>query len=1050
MEMLVEDGIYYVVVEGISRSYELDILPESRSFQNKGATYTHVIKQLVQGHPKGDAQNEATEPGATIGELIVQYQETNWQFMKRLASRVGTVILPDLVMDAPRIYFGVPDLSWGKDMKAYSYTMMQDMGSYLSYQAQAAGNESLRLLEADCIQYQVKSKYHYQVGENVGFKRQIWVIYGSMITYDQGSIQYEYILVQRKAVRRKSKLNQAIQGVALEGKVVSRANNMVKVHLDIDALHDEAGNWWFPYSAEGNNIFHSLPDEGAKVKVYFPSGIEKQAIAVNSARGASEEMISRTVFQKPTTKVFHIPGNTKMELGENGVLFKKDTVKINLEGGNIQVEASEDLLINVKELKLNGQKEKKPEENTNQSNAAALLPRSIKLTAKNLIAMQVQMDQYILITNSFVGIRSKKIDFNKVDIPFVDMLAEDELKELYVEELFKQDKNLVREIQQEKWNEKKKKKEKEFKYLDPVEVSGEEIKAELRARVNEDPAAIKNAKARLGKKDQNELQAKYLSRGKQESAAKSEEKSEEELTVIKNNYVTRYNQTNKLMSASYGMQNAKTEEDRAKAYSEYTQVFEEMQKSGLFANDAEGKDELSKYFSKNVPEMLYYSRFNFERIVISGQYGSVLMGVFFVATGIIAIVASAPSAGNSVILWSLMVGDVVWSAGQMYVSLEKLDDLGKGYANTEPEIFGLNQSDLDNLGLLLTALNLSILAKHGVTKLLDSATDANRIKLLEGISFKEAWPNLKQNLNKNLKEFFENLKKRRIGTSGAKSALEPKLEKYVKDSFEGIGKEAQDNFNKYLRENVWCDETLSNADKIEIMKANFDKLTPEQRINFNVSNEVRVLKNVDFSNWGEWPDIDWPSFPGLRKDTAIGVYNKETGEILIPRNLDRIGSPYGNNLGIVEHGQHATQNERSICYIENEYARNNYHFDKTYYKDAIDAIKDFSISNPKKSVNKINSIIDQLNKSNGTAKPHITENTIANWYSQYKSFQSKPELIDLCNERGIDSTYGVIGEAAPWNINGEVITKGGAGQLNTPINVKALEDIGIIHHTGGW
>lgn len=123
---------------------------------------------------------------------------------------------------------------------------------------------------------------------------------------------------------------------------------------------------------------------------------------------------------------------------------------------------------------------------------------------------------------------------------------------------------------------------------------------------------------------------------------------------------------------------------------------------------------------------------------------------------------------------------------------------------------------------------------------------------------------------------------------------------------------------------------------------------------------------------------------------------------------------------------------------------------KLTIKDAIDAIKDFSISNPKKSVNKINSIIDQLNKSNGTAKPHITENTIANWYSQYKSFQSKPELIDLCNERGIDSTYGVIGEAAPWNINGEVITKGGAGQLNTPINVKALEDIGIIHHTGGW
>ena len=68
------------------------------------------------------------------------------------------------------------------------------------------------------------------------------------------------------------------------------------------------------------------------------------------------------------------------------------------------------------------------------------------------------------------------------------------------------------------------------------------------------------------------------------------------------------------------------------------------------------------------------------------------------------------------------------------------------------------------------------------------------------------------------------------GTNGGnkvESTLDPRLQKYVCDSFEGVGKEAQDNFNNYLRENVWCDETLSNREKIDIMKANFDKLTPE-------------------------------------------------------------------------------------------------------------------------------------------------------------------------------------------------------------------------------
>ncbi|URZ18372.1 T7SS effector LXG polymorphic toxin [Clostridium felsineum] len=289
-----------------------------------------------------------------------------------------------------------------------------------------------------------------------------------------------------------------------------------------------------------------------------------------------------------------------------------------------------------------------------------------------------------------------------------------------------------------------------------------------------------------------------------------------------------------------------------------------------------------------------------------------------------------------------------------------------------------------------------------------------------------------------------------VEVSDYENTLEPKLGKYVQDSFEGIGKEAQDNFNKYLRENIWCDETLSNAEKIDIMKANFDKLTPEQKINFNVSNEVKVLKNPNYSNWGEWPDIDWPDFPGLNKDTAKSVYNEATGKIEISSDLDRLGSPYGNNLGVVKDGYHCTQDERSICYIENEYARNGYKFDGTYYKDAIDAIKDFDIDNLEKPVNKINSIIEIQNKINGTNLSKVDAGDIVLWKDDYTKFQNNPNLIELCKEKGIDSTYGVMGKAEKWMVNGELITNGGAEQINTPVSVKTLEDIGLIKNIGGW
>ncbi|WP_052410129.1 zincin-like metallopeptidase toxin domain-containing protein [Paenibacillus durus] len=253
--------------------------------------------------------------------------------------------MPNVALDAPRVYFGVPDLSWGEGLKSKRYTAVKDRATYEELKAHAEGNEGDSLHEADFVHYRVISEQYCEVGDDVLFKNQMWVVSESVISYASGLLQYEYVLVKRQTLRMKLRRNERIQGVSLEGRVVKRANNMVKVHLDIDAEHDAQGNWWFPYSGEGNNIFHCLPEEGARIKVYFPSGTEKQAIAINSVRGGSEEMKSRTVFQKPTTKVFEMPGAAKMQLGDDGVLFEKGTVSLHLDGGNITVNASEDLLL---------------------------------------------------------------------------------------------------------------------------------------------------------------------------------------------------------------------------------------------------------------------------------------------------------------------------------------------------------------------------------------------------------------------------------------------------------------------------------------------------------------------------------------------------------------------------------------------------------------------------------------------------------------------------------------------------------------------------------
>lgn len=72
------------------------------------------------------------------------------------------------------------------------------------------------------------------------------------------------------------------------------------------------------------------------------------------------------------------------------------------------------------------------------------------------------------------------------------------------------------------------------------------------------------------------------------------------------------------------------------------------------------------------------------------------------------------------------------------------------------------------------------------------------------------------------------------------------------------------------------------------------------------------------------------------------------------------------------------------------------------------------------------------------------------WKDDYIKFQNNPNLIELCKEKGIDSTYGIMGDAEKWVVNGELITNGGAEQINTPVSVNTLEDIGLIENIGGW
>ena len=76
-----------------SRSILLDREVKKRSFQNADMPYERVAEETVRDYGETEFSWFA-ETGRAIGVPIIQYGETDWEFMKRLAGHFHTVIYP--------------------------------------------------------------------------------------------------------------------------------------------------------------------------------------------------------------------------------------------------------------------------------------------------------------------------------------------------------------------------------------------------------------------------------------------------------------------------------------------------------------------------------------------------------------------------------------------------------------------------------------------------------------------------------------------------------------------------------------------------------------------------------------------------------------------------------------------------------------------------------------------------------------------------------------------------------------------------------------------
>jgi len=115
--------------EALSHTHSLDVKRKFRSFQNKDMPMAELINKVKEG--SGAIFEDTVTNGAKLNEFTVQYDETDWMFLKRMASRLGSVLTPQADSDKPKFWFGLPR---GKDKKfkdGFHFTVNKDISNTL-------------------------------------------------------------------------------------------------------------------------------------------------------------------------------------------------------------------------------------------------------------------------------------------------------------------------------------------------------------------------------------------------------------------------------------------------------------------------------------------------------------------------------------------------------------------------------------------------------------------------------------------------------------------------------------------------------------------------------------------------------------------------------------------------------------------------------------------------------------------------------------------------------------------------------------------------------
>ena len=269
-----------------SGTYLMDGMKHFRSFQDNALTYRDVMQIINTNYKESGVL--AQESVDVAVDFLLQYQETDWEFIKRIASRFGLMVTPAVIREGVFYYVGKAGDTAYTIEEPVNYYSGKNIDVFMQQAANGMGSSR----EQDYIELRISTRKIYNLWDFLMTGNQSGYICRIHSEYKQGELMHTYSVRPAESLRVLQIFNGCQQGCSYQAEVKAVMQDKVQIVLTGDENNSQNITRWFPYSTGYSSPdgagWYCMPEVGDRVRLQIPDYMEEHGYVISAVHMETE------------------------------------------------------------------------------------------------------------------------------------------------------------------------------------------------------------------------------------------------------------------------------------------------------------------------------------------------------------------------------------------------------------------------------------------------------------------------------------------------------------------------------------------------------------------------------------------------------------------------------------------------------------------------------------------------------------------------------------------------------------------------------------------